>query len=102
MHFLFIGRDKENRAEARAKTRDLHRAYIWRKDLRARLMLGSPVVEEGKMVGSMLLLDAPDLAAAEAYLDGDPYNRVDLFGTRQILELHEGFAPVEQWARSHS
>ena len=99
MHFLFIGRDKPHRAAARAETRDRHRAYIWRDDLSARLLFGSPLVENGRMIGSMLLLDALDRRAVDSYLAGDPYNEVDLFDSREVLELHDGFDPAEQWGR---
>ena len=55
------------------------------------VVLGGPLLDEaGQPCGSMLVLEAPDRAAAEAFVAGDPYGLAGLFSTVTI----EGFRAV--------
>lgn len=57
-----------------------------------RIFCGGPTVDAGGNPEMMLIiLDAPDLAAAEAFINAEPYNRSGIFervtvhGWRQVL-----------------
>jgi uncharacterized protein len=93
MHWIIVTSDKEGSGELRAATRDAHRAYIWRKDLPALLLLGAPLTADDGMtgIGSWLLVEAPDRAAVEAFVAKDPYVLAGLPAKVSITALHNGF-----------
>jgi len=83
MFFVIIARDKADpalRLEARAD----HLAFVaGRQD---QFVYGGPLLEDGRMVGSILVLDLPDRAALDAYLAQDPYFVRGIFGSVEIFE----------------
>ena len=82
MPYLLICRDKPGALEVRKANRDAHLAYARESGMVA---FGGPMLDEaGGMIGSMLVLDAPDRAAAEAFAAGDPYARAGLFESVEI------------------
>lgn len=84
MHFLFYCVDKPDHAHVRAANREAHLAYVG--GFKDRLLLAGPTLSEdgGGMTGSLLVLDFPDRAAAEAFAADDPYNKAGLFETVEI------------------
>ena len=67
----------------RLATRADHLAFA--KDLGERLKLGGPFLDEaGEMCGSMLIVEADDLAAAQALSAADPYTRAGLWDRVEI------------------
>ena len=38
------------------------------------------------MAGSLVILDVPDLAAAHAWAEADPYAKAGLFGSVELVE----------------
>ena len=70
--------DKPGSLEVRMGAREAHLAYV-----RERLdvvKLGGPFFDaNGDMAGSLLILDVPDQAAAEAFTRNDPYALAGLF-----------------------
>ena len=81
--FAVICRDKPGALQTRIDTRDAHLAYI--KDSGIVAMAG-PLIEEGEMRGSLVVLDAPDLDAAQNWAAGDPYKAADLFQQVEVIE----------------
>ena len=70
--------DKPNALEVRMGAREAHLAYVGGK--REILRLGGPMLDEaGGMAGSLLIVDVPDKAAAEAFSADDPYTRAGLW-----------------------
>ena len=70
--------DKPNSLALRMATREAHLAYAG--GFRDRLKLGGPMLDEaGEMAGSIIFLEAEDLAAARAFSAEDPYNKAGLF-----------------------
>jgi len=102
MYWLIVGRDKPDHESIRLSAREAHREYIWRVDLPARLLVGSPLSDDdgAAMTGTWLLVEAPDRAAAEAFAEGDPYRRVGLFDRVEIAALHSVFDPRRFGLRS--
>jgi hypothetical protein len=75
--------DKPNSLELRMATREAHLAYA--RPQAAMLKLGGPLLDEkGDMAGSLMILDAPDRAAAEAFSANDPYTKAGLWERVEI------------------
>lgn len=70
--------DKPGVLEKRLAARERHLAYL---DAQApAYKLGGPFLDaQGGMIGSMLVVEAEDLAAAQALADNDPYKAAGLF-----------------------
>ena len=78
--FTVICRDKPEGFELRARTRDAHLAYL--AGLGGTVRLGGPWTDgEGRSVGSLLVVDTDNLAAAQALADRDPYAQAGLFAS---------------------
>ena len=72
--------DKPNSLALRMETREAHIAYGHADDKPAKLKLGGPYLDEkGDMAGSLIIVEAPDLAAAKAFTENDPYVKAGLF-----------------------
>ena len=77
MLYLLICEDKEDSLELRLANRDAHLAYVADFDVRfAGPMLAD---DENTMIGSAIVLEAADKAAAQAFSEGDPYRLAGLF-----------------------
>jgi uncharacterized protein YciI len=79
MPFFIYCVDKPGHAHVRAANRAAHLEYL--KGFADRVLAGGPTLtEDGTgMTGSVLLMDLPDRAAAEAFCAGDPYGKAGLF-----------------------
>lgn len=83
MQFVVIGRDKPDpklRLAARADHLD-HAATQQDKTI-----YSGPLLQDGKMVGSLFVFDLPDRAALDACLAQDPYFTRGVFETVEIFE----------------
>ena len=75
--------DKPNALEVRMGAREAHLAYVGGK--RDVLKPGGPMLDEaGSMAGSLMIVDVPDKAAAEAFSAADPYTRAGLWSRVDI------------------
>jgi len=90
MDFILYCLDKPNRAETRRKVRPVHLEYITQRQDTFRY--GGPLVDErGQVRGSLMIISAPDRAALERHMQGDPYFSADLFesvtiwASRQVI-----------------
>ncbi len=79
MLFIFICTDKPGLQELRVSTRAEHLAYLSR--IEDKVFAAGPLqTDDGAgMTGSILIIDFPDRAAAEAFAADDPYAKVGLF-----------------------
>ena len=83
MFFAITNIDKPDSAGLRAATREIHLGYL--DSIVAQLVLAGPVLNaEGQSIGSLLIVDAPEMAAAEAFAAADPYAKAGLFETVTI------------------
>jgi len=88
--FVFTGIDKPNSLALRMATREAHFAYVG--EHQDRIRLGGPFLDEaGEMAGSLIILEAPDLAAAQAFHAADPYVKAGLFERIEIRPWKETF-----------
>jgi uncharacterized protein len=75
--FVLICIDKPGLRELRAANRQAHLDYA---DSTGAVFLGGPFLDaDGNMTGSLIILDLPDMAAAEAWAAADPYAQAGLF-----------------------
>ena len=83
MNFVVIGKDKGN-GELRGEERPAHLEYVeGRQDL---IVYAGPLIEQGRMIGSIFIFDVPDRAALDSYLAGDPYFTRPIFESIEIYE----------------
>lgn len=81
--FAVICRDKPGALQTRLDTREAHLGFI--RDTGIVRMAG-PLLDEGAMCGSLLILEAEDLAAAQDWAANDPYKSAGLFDSVQVIE----------------
>lgn len=80
--FVLMATDRPNALEIRLATRQAHIDYVRGSGL---VKIGGPLLDAaGEMTGSMLLIEAEDLAAAEAFAAADPYVLAGLFETVEL------------------
>lgn len=80
--FMMLCRDKPGHLGLRQDTRAAHLAYISQTGV---VVQAGPLLDsDGTMCGSLLILDVPDLDAARAWGDGDPYARAGLFAQVEV------------------
>ena len=84
MHYAAHCIDRPNSAQARAANRMAHRE--WLKRYEREVKIGGPyLAADGvTMIGSLIVVEAPDEAAARAMFAEEPYNKAGVF---QSLEL---------------
>ena len=79
MNFVLYCVDKAGHGSIRTDNRPAHLDYL--KSKLDRILLAGPMLgDDGATVlGSLLLIEANDRAAAEAFAAGDPYAKAELF-----------------------
>ncbi|MBC9247321.1 YciI family protein [Paracoccus sp. 11-3] len=81
--FAVICRDKPGALQIRLDTRDTHLGYIKESGIVA---MAGPLIEQGDMRGSLVIVEADDLAAAQNWAANDPYKAAGLFESVEIIE----------------
>jgi uncharacterized protein YciI len=78
MLFAVINIDKPDSLALRAATRETHLGYL--DGVVAQMIVAGPVLNaEGQSIGSLLVIEAENEAAAEALAATDPYAKAGLF-----------------------
>jgi uncharacterized protein YciI len=91
MPFLIDATDKPNSAELRAKVRPEHLEFL-KASLPKLLAAGAKLSDDGATAhGSAYIVDVEDRAAAEAFIQADPFTKAGLFGTITITRWRKGF-----------
>lgn len=83
MLIALIAKDKPGALEIRKANRDAHLAYI--KETGVVAQAGPFLDAEGQMIGSLVVLDVADMAAAEAWAAADPYAKAGLFDSAELI-----------------
>jgi uncharacterized protein YciI len=91
-YFVFCAHDKPDAAEARARLRERHRAYIRIAQDGCRCVAGGPLMDEdgGRMTGTLLVFEARDRQAVEAFVATDPYMGERIFMRTDIRRWNWG------------
>lgn len=84
MLFVIFCVDKDDHGHVRAANRPAHLAHL--KSLGERLKLAGPMTTEdgSAMTGSLIVIEAVDLAAAQAVAAADPYAQAGLFARADV------------------
>jgi uncharacterized protein YciI len=83
--FVLYCLDREGSAEAREIHRDPHIGHVRRPGV---TKLAGPMLDaDGRIVGSLLIIEADDLAAAKAFAAEDPYSLADVFERVDVRPL---------------
>ncbi len=81
--FILLCRDKPDSLALRMDTRPAHLEYFQKSE--NKLLLAGPLLgETGDPVGSMIIVEAADEAAARVIAANDPYAKAGLFAETQI------------------
>ncbi|QAY79272.1 YciI family protein [Sphingosinicella sp. BN140058] len=83
MHFVVIGKDK-GAGEARLQHRAAHLEFV--ADEQNKIVYAGPLIEQGRMIGSLFVFDVPDRGTLDTYLAADPYFVGGIFETVEIYE----------------
>ena len=83
MRFAVICRDKPGHLETRVANRAAHLAYI---EATGIVEMAGPFLEAGQMCGSLIILQADSLGAAQTWVAGDPYGKASLFDNVTVTE----------------
>ena len=84
MKVALVCYDKPGKLSLRLETREAHLAYA--DETGKTLMAGPFLDEQGKMCGSLVVLNVADLAEAEDWVANDPYAKAGLFDSVTIRE----------------
>ena len=75
--------DKPGALQIRLDTRAAHLEYL---NGSGKVTLAGPFIEGGQPVGSLVVIEAADMAEAQAFADADPYAEAGLFASVTIRE----------------
>jgi hypothetical protein len=90
MLFAVIRHDKPNSAELRLSERPRHLDYL--ETVLDKIMYGGALLnDEGKQIGSILIIDVADKTAADAFAITDPYVDAGLFASTSIHQFRPVF-----------
>jgi hypothetical protein len=92
-NFVLICIDKPNSLALRMATREAHFAYA--RSIPGAVRLAGPFLDgAGEMAGSLIIIEAADLAAAWAWHEADPYKLAGLFGRVEIQPWRATFGEL--------
>jgi len=83
MLIALIARDKKGALQTRMDNRSAHLDYI--QATGAVAQAGPLLDSDEQMIGSLIVLDVENLAAAQAWADGDPYAKAGLFDSVELI-----------------
>lgn len=83
MLIALIARDKSGELQTRKDNRDAHLKYI---DDTGVVSQAGPLIVNGEMAGSLVILDVADMDAARDWAAHDPYAKAGLFEDVQLIE----------------
>lgn len=96
MHFVIFATDRPDHEKVRDGEQPRHHAYIHDSGLPVRLQVAGPTLDPDSetLNGSLFIIEAEDMAVAEAFVADDPYNQAGLFETVVIRPFHWGVGAI--------
>ncbi len=87
MLFAYWMMDRPGTAEPRQAKRVEHRAYL--AAVESRIHFAGPLVaaDGASVIGSLLVVDHPDRAAAEAWIADEPFTKTGVFQSTEIAAI---------------
>jgi uncharacterized protein len=90
MLFSLYCKDGAKGLEVRKNTRPQHLEYL--ETHAGQLNFAGPLLDENESpVGSLIVIDVADKAAAETFAAGDPYAKADAFDSVEIIATRQVF-----------
>ncbi len=90
--FVMLGTDGPQGAALRPAHRPAHLANLEPKEAAGEVAFAGPLLTpNGKPVGSVVVFEAEDLAAAQRFAENDPYTRQGIFERVQVYETRQVF-----------
>lgn len=88
MYFAVMGSDRAGTQALRLELRPAHREWLRHPGSHPiKVLHGGPLKDaQGAMNGTLLVVEAPDLQAVQAFLAEDPYCRNQLFAQLDVRE----------------
>lgn len=84
MLIALIAKDKPGAGDVRAENRPAHVDYL--KASGGRVAQAGPLLDEAEaMIGSLIILDVVDMAAARDWAAQDPYAKAGLFASVELI-----------------
>ena len=93
MLFVITAFDKPGALELRMQVRPVHLEYLQGRATQIRVG-GALLNEDDQPMGSLLIIEAADRAAAEAFAAGDPYRKEGVF---EKVEIRPWRAALGDW-----
>lgn len=85
MFFAIMAWDRPGMSDLRRATKQRHVEHLDAAASDLRVLQSGPLLDdEGTEVGSLIIVDAPDRSAVEAFCEADPYTQADMVGRRLI------------------
>lgn len=84
--FAVICRDKPGALHTRLDNREAHLGFIRETGI---VRMAGPLMEEQEMRGSLVILEADDLDAAQHWAANDPYKSAGLFASVDVVEWNK-------------
>lgn len=81
MLIALMAKDKDGALQTRLDNRAAHLAYIEETGVVA---MAGPLLDGDAMIGSLVILDVDDMAAAQTWADNDPYAKAGLFASVEL------------------
>lgn len=81
--FAVICRDKPGALQTRIDTRDAHLGWL---QAGGAVRMAGPLIQDGEMRGSLIVVEADSLADARAWTGDDPYKAAGLFDSVEVIE----------------
>ncbi len=82
MLIALIARDKPGALQTRLDNRAAHLAYIEETGV---VSQAGPLLEDEAMIGSLIILEVEDMAAAQDWARNDPYALAGLFASVELI-----------------
>ncbi len=83
MLVALFAKDKVGALQVRKDNREAHLGYIKETGVVAQ---AGPLIVDGDMAGSLVILGVEDMPAAEAWAANDPYAKAALFASVELVE----------------
>ncbi|MES0825500.1 YciI family protein [Ruegeria sp. SCP11] len=83
MLIALIAKDKHGALQTRLDNRADHLAYIEETGV---VSQAGPLLDGDAMIGSLIVLEVEDMAAAQAWADNDPYAKAGLFQSVDLIQ----------------
>ncbi|TPL57460.1 hypothetical protein FJ942_10350 [Mesorhizobium sp. B2-4-2] len=92
MLFALICKDKPGSTQVRIDTRPEHLAFLEGLNSDKKLAFAGPFLDaDGKSNGSLVVVEAPDMAGAQALSAADPYAKAGLFESVEVRQWNWTF-----------